>query len=200
MAREILNAMRRCRYTDVMQKIIAVAAVVTMALVAARNADAQTRHRQQSKEVERPAPPVPLDKRDSVVTAAGAFAGKPYWLGLAQCGGIYFKLNLLYTDIAVRARAVKPDPKLNAEYTKKLNEAIRTATVYFGGAEHFLMTERGLERIDAVLIYDEQSRAAGDRIKTIDSALTAVQACPALYQACQQANSKMCNEPLSPLS
>src|SRR5271169_1267454 len=200
MAGEILNAMRRSRYTDVMQKIIAVAAVVTMALLAVRNADAQTHHRQQPKVVEHPAPPVPLDKRDSVVTAAGAFASKPYWLGLAQCGGIYFKLNLLYTDIAVRARAVKPDPKLNAEITKKLNEAIKTATVYFSGAEHFLMTERGLERIDAVLIYDEQSRAAGDRIKTIDSALTAAQACPALYQACQRANSKMCNEPLSPLS
>ena len=154
MAGEVLNAMRCSRYTGVTQKIITAVAVVTMALLAARHADAQTRHRQQRapKDVEHPAPPVPVDKRDSVVTAPGAFASKPYWLGLAQCGGIYFKLNLLYTDIAVRARAVKPDPKLNSEITKKLNEAIKTATVYFSGAEHFLMIERGLERIDAVLI------------------------------------------------
>ena len=70
----------------------------------------------------------------------------------------------------MHARAVKPDPKLNTEYTKKLNDAIKTATVFFNGAEHFLMTDRGLERVDAVLTYDEQSLAAGDRVKTIDAA------------------------------
>ena len=86
---------------------------------------------------------------------------RPYWIGLAQCGGIYFKLNTLYADIAAHARAVKPDPRLTTEYTKKLNDAIKTATAYFSGAEHLLMTDRGLERVDAVLIYDEQSRAAG---------------------------------------
>jgi len=191
--------MARPGYNRGMRKVAGTAAVVAMALVAASSVDAQTRHRQQPKEVEHPAPAVPLDKRDSVVTAAGAFNGRPYWLALAQCGGIYFKLNLLYTDIAVHARSVKPDPKLNAEYTKKLNEAIKTATTYFAGAERFLMTDRGLERIDAVLIYDEQSRAAGDRFKTIDAALNAAQACPALYQACQDAYSKGCSEPLSPV-
>jgi hypothetical protein len=187
-------------YTGAMFKAITASAVVMIALVAASGVDAQTRHRQQPKEVEHPAPPAPVDKRDSVVTAAGAFTGKPYWLALAQCGGIYFKLNLLYTDIAVHARSVKPDPKVNAEFTKKLNEAIKTGTAYFAGAEHFLMTDRGLERIDAVLIYDEQSRAAGDRFKTIDAALNAAQACPVLYQACEEAYSKACNEPLSPVS
>jgi hypothetical protein len=192
--------MARPGYNRGMRKVAGTAAVVAMALVAASSVDAQTRHRQQPKEVEHPAPAVPLDKRDSVVTAAGAFNGRPYWLALAQCGGIYFKLNLLYTDIAVHARSVKPDPKLNAEYTKKLNEAIKTATTYFAGAERFLMTDRGLERIDAVLIYDEQSRAAGDRFKTIDAALNAAQACPVLYQACQDAYSKACSEPLSPVS
>jgi hypothetical protein len=191
--------MARHGYNRGMRKVVGTAAAVAMALVVASSVDAQTRHRQQPKEVEHPAPAVPLDKRDSVVTAAGAFNGRPYWLALAQCGGIYFKLNLLYTDIAVHARSVKPDPKLNVEYTKKLNEAIKTATTYFAGAERFLMTDRGLERIDAVLIYDEQSRAAGDRFKTIDAALNAVQACPALYQACQDAYSKACSEPLSPV-
>jgi len=189
-----------------MWKTIAKAALIfialTVALLAAASADAQTRHRheREPKEVEHPAPAVSLDKRDSVVAAPGAFAGRPYWLALAQCGGIYFKLDTLYTDIAVHARAVKPDPKLNAEFTKKLNDAIKTATVYFNSAEHFLMTDRGLERVDAVLTYDEQSLAAGDRVKTIDAALTAAKACPALYQACQLAHPKACSEPLTPIS
>ena len=171
-------------------------------LLATTCANAQSRHRreQQPREVERPAPAAPVDKRDTVVTTPGPFAGKPYWLALAQCGGIYFKLNTLYTDIAVRARALKPDPKANTEYTKKLNDAIRTATVYFSGAEHFLMGDRGIERIDAVLIYDEQSRAAGDRIKTIDAGLNATKSCPVLYQACQESNSKACSDPLPPVS
>jgi hypothetical protein len=188
------------RGTRKIPKIIGTVIVVSMALVVASGVDAQTRHRQQPKEVEHLAPAVPLDKRDSVVTAAGAFNGRPYWLALAQCGGVYFKLNQLYTDIAVHARAVKPDPRLNSEYTKKLNDAIRTATVFFNGAERFLMTDRGLERVDAVLVYAEQSRAAGERFKTIDAALNAAQACPALYQSCQAAYSKACSEPLSPVS
>ena len=44
------------------------------------------------------------------------------------------------------------------------------------------MTDRGVERVDAVLIYDPQSRAAGDRMKTVDAALAATLACPALYR------------------
>ena len=62
---------------------------------------------------------MPVDKRDSVVAAPGPFNGHPYWLALAQCGGIYFKLNVLYTDAAVHARVVKPDPRANAEYHQK---------------------------------------------------------------------------------
>jgi hypothetical protein len=151
------------------------------------------------KQVEHPAPAVPVDKRDRVVTAPGAFAGRPYWLALAQCGGIYFKLNTLYTDIAVHARVVKPDPKINTEYTKKLNEAINAATVFFDGANEFLMTDRGIERDDAVLIYDGQSRAAGDRAKTVEDALAAARSCPALYEACQQAHAKECSDTLEPL-
>jgi hypothetical protein len=175
--------------------------IVTAALVVA-SANAQTRHHRRErepKEIERPAPTVSIDKRDTTVTLPGAFAGKPYWLALAQCGGAYFKLNVLYTALAVQARAVKPDPKLNSEYTKKLNDAIKTATAFYTGAERFLMTDRGIERIDAVLIYDGQSRAVVDRIKTIDAALNAAKACPALYQACQDAHAKACSEPLAPV-
>jgi hypothetical protein len=207
MVREVLSSMPRPRYSRAMNHrgvpgTIAKTALLIGALVAASNADAQTRHRQQRepKEVERPIPAAPIDKRDSVITAPGPYSGRPYWAALAQCGGVYFKLNTFYADIAAHARAVKPDPRLVTEYTKKLNDAIKTATLYFSGAEHFLMTDRGIERIDAVLTYSEQSRAAGDRVKTIDSGLAAVKACPALYQACQDANAKACGEPLPPIS
>ena len=189
-----------------MSRTIVKAILSVIALAAATSALSQTRHKYERthetepKEVEHPAPAASVDKRDSVVAAAGAFAGRPYWLALAQCGGIYFKLNTLYADIAMHARAVKPDPAVNAEFTKKLNEAIRTATIFFAGAEHFLMTDRGFERVDAVLIYDEQSRAAGERVKTIDEALAAAKACPALYQACQAAYPKACREALLPTS
>ena len=159
-----------------------------------------TRHKREQKESEPSASAVSIDKRDSVLTAPGPFNGRPYWLALAQCGGIYFKLNVLYTDAAVRARVVKPDPHANAEFTKKLSEAINIATTYFDGAEHFLMAQRGLERADAVLTYEGQSRAAGERLKTIESALAAAKDCPAVYHACQEAFVKQCNEPLSPLS
>jgi hypothetical protein len=176
------------------------AALLTIALIAATGAAAQTRRNREPREA--PPPPVPaapLDKRDSVVAAPGAFNGKPYWLALAQCGGAYFKLNVFYTDIATHAR-VKPDPKNAADYTKKLTDAIKIGTMYFNGAERFLMTDRGIERVDAVLTYDPQSRAAGDRLKTVDAALAAALACPALYEACQAAYPKACSEHLPPAS
>jgi hypothetical protein len=180
--------------------MVRMAVIVLAVMAGATNALAQaSRHRVAPKPSEQAAPPVPMDKRDSVVTAPGPFNGKPYWLGLAQCGGIYFKLNVLYTDAAVHARVVKPDPRANAEFTKKLGEAMNIATTYFDSAEHFLMTQRGIERAEAVLTYDGQSRAAGERLKTIEAALAAAKDCPALYQACQEAFSKQCSEPLSPL-
>lgn len=179
------------------------AALLVAVLAAATNAQAQTHRRHvhggSSDTTDRPAPAVPADKRDSGV-AAGTYAGRPYWQLLAQCGGIYFKLNVLYTDIAVHARVTTPDPTLNNEVTKKLNDAIKTATVFFTAAERFLMNDRGIERTDAVLTYSEQSRAAGDRLKSVDAALSAAKACPVLYQACQSAYPKACSEPLVPIS
>ncbi len=197
-AREVLSSPLRPDYNRTMPGIVAKAVLLAVALVAASDANAQTRRRREPKEIERPPAAAPIDKRDSVVAAAGPFSGRPYWLALAQCGGIYFKLNLLYTDEAVRARVVKPDPKANAELTKKLTEAIKIATTYFDAAESFLMSERGIERTDAVLTYDPQSRAVGDRYKTVDAALEAAKACPVLYQACEQAYPKACSEPLAP--
>jgi len=190
-------------YNSAMLERLLKAVLIALCLATiATSAEAQvSRHkRQQTGPSEPPAPAVPVDKRDRVVAAAGAFNGHPYWLVLAQCGGVYFRLNVLYTDLAVQARVVKPDPRANAEYTKKLTEAIKAATTFFDGAEHFLMVDRGIERADAVLTYDAQSRAAGDRLKTVDAALAAAKACPALYQACQQAFAKECNEQLAPAS
>jgi hypothetical protein len=174
--------------------LIAITAVAT-------RASAQYRHhieRREPRQVERPAPAVPLDKRDRVVAASSPFAGRPYWLALAQCGGIFFRLNELYTEVAVHARVVKPDPKRNTEYTKKLNDAINVATSFYDAANQFLMTDRNIERDDAILTYDGPARAAGDRAKTIDDALAAARSCPALYAACQVAHPKECNESLTP--
>ena len=185
-----------------MAKTIVTAGLLALAVLAgATDALAQaTRRKPPPKPPEPPAPAMPIDKRDSVVTTPGLFNGRPYWLALAECGGIYFKLNIFYTDAAVHARVGKPDPHANAEFSKKLKEAIDVATTYFNGAEHFLMAQRGLERADAVLTYDKTSRAAGDRLKSIDAALAAAKDCPAVYHACQEAFSKQCSEPLSPLS
>lgn len=197
----------RPAYNRAMPGILRKAALVALALLglpllAATSVDAQRHHhnRRTRSEVERPPPPVPIDKRDTVVAAPGSFAGKPYWLALAQCGGVYFKLNTLYTDAAVHARVVHPDPHANAVFTKKLQQAISMATTFYNGAENFLITDRSLDRDNAVLTYDGPARAAGESEKTIDAALAAVKACPALYEACQSAYPKLCNGNLVPLS
>ena len=145
MGREVLNRTLRPDYNRAMPGIFTKVALLTIALIAATSADGQTRRKREPHEVERPPPAAPVDKRDSVVTAVGGFAGRPYWLAVAQCGGIYFKLNLFYADAAAHARVVKPDPRATAEYTKNLTEAIKTATTYFDAAERFLMTDRGIE-------------------------------------------------------
>jgi hypothetical protein len=185
------------------EKFAKTALIALVLVVTAMCAQAQTptqRYRREQRKAPEPAvPAVSVDKRDSIVNAAGPFNGHPYWLALAQCGGIYFKLNVLYTDAAVQARVVKPDPKAAADDTKKLNESIRTATTYFDAAEHFLMNDRAIERADAVLTYDGQSRASGDRLKTVDAAIAAAKPCPLLYRACQEAHPKQCNESLAPV-
>src|SRR5579864_6790974 len=184
-----------------MRRIVTKSAIVAVvALLAATSADAQRHHRRIHREVERPPAPVATDKRDAMVAAPGAFAGKPYWLALAQCGGIYFKLNTLYTDAAVHARVVHPDPHANATFTKNLQEAISLATTFYNAAEKFLEIDRSRDRDHAVLTYDGPARAAGDRIKSIEAGLAAVKACPALYEACQAAYPKACSGTLVPLS
>jgi hypothetical protein len=194
-----LNLQLRVDYNRTMPGIFARAALLTIALVAVTSADAQTRRKREIQEAAPPVPAASVDKRDSVVAAPGPFNGKAYWLALAQCGDAYFKLNLFYTDLAVHAR-IKPDPRATAEYTRKLTDAIKTGTIYFNGAERFLMTDRGIERVDAVLTYDPQSRASEDRLKTVEAAEAAAQACPALYQTCRATYPKACGEQLPPTS
>jgi hypothetical protein len=165
------------------------------ALLMATAADAQSR-RKRERERESPPPSAPApDKRDRLVTAPGTpFNGRPYWYALAQCGGIYFKLNTLYTAAAIQAKVVKPDPAANAQFTKKSDAARRTATAFFEAAERFLVADRGLAREGAIMTYDGQATAEGDRHKTIDAGEQAAKPCPALYQTCRDALPKICNE------
>jgi hypothetical protein len=200
MGREVLNRLSRRAYNRAMPATFAKCALIAIAFVAATSVDAQRSHRRRvPKESEAVARPLSLDKRDSIVALPGPYSGRPYWLALAQCGGIYFKLNMLYTDAAVHVRVVKPDPRANADYTKKINAAIRVATTFLDAAENFLRIDRGLDRDNAILTYDEQSRTAGDRVKTIDGAVGVVKTCPALYEACRSAYPKACSEPLVPM-
>ena len=78
---------KRPDYNRLMPRTFAKAALLTVALIAATSADAQTRRKRETREAAPPqVPTAPLDKRDSVVAAPGALNGKPYWLALAQCG------------------------------------------------------------------------------------------------------------------
>src|SRR5437879_4934797 len=119
-----------------MRRITKAAIIVCAALIAATAADAQGKRK---RERERPPAPSPPDRRDRLVALPGSpFNGKPYWQSLAQCGGIYFKLNNLYSTVAIHAKVVKPDPAANAQFTKKSDAARRTATAFFEAAERFL--------------------------------------------------------------
>jgi hypothetical protein len=176
-------------------------AVLALALAVTTSADAQSRKKRPREPAQRPPAATPVDKRDSVVALSGSpFNGRPYWAALGHCGGVYFKLSTLYTEIAIRARAVKPDPKINAEYTKKLNDASTVATAHYVAAERFLASERGLDRAEAVMTYDARARDASNRVSTIDAAVAATKGCPALYQACHEAFPKFCTEANMPTS
>lgn len=174
------------------RRTIAVATIVLLALSSV--AGAETRRR--AKKQQEAAPPaVPADKRDRVVSAPGtAFNGKVYWQATAQCGGIYFKLGTLYSDFAIRAKVIKPDPAAYASFTKDADGANKTATAFFDAAERFLTADRKLTRDEAVMTYDGVASASGDRIKTAEAAVLAAKPCPELYLACRSAFPQVCNE------
>jgi hypothetical protein len=79
--------------------------MLVLTFVAVASADVQARSQRPQQRQPEPAPPAaPADKRDSLVPGSATFNSRPYWQALAQCGGIYFKLNVFYTDAAVRPR------------------------------------------------------------------------------------------------
>lgn len=152
---------------------------------------------QQKKREKQPAPAATPagDKRDRVVAAPGSpFNGKAYWQATAQCGGLYFKIGALYSDSAIKAKVVKPDPTALAQFTKSADQASRSATAFFEAAERFLIADRKVARDEAVLTYDGLAAAAGDRVTTVEAAVQAARACPDLYQTCRGAFPQVCND------
>ena len=167
----------------------AAALVIALTLTAA----AETTRR--SKKQEPAAAPTPADKRDRVVSAPGTpFHGRAYWQATAQCGGIYFKLGTVYSDAAVKAKVVKPDPPAYAQLTREADGASRTATAFFEAAERFLIADRKLARDEAVMTYDVVATTNGDRVKTTEAAVLAAKPCPELYKTCRGAFPQVCND------
>ena len=107
------------------RRTIAIAAILSIALSSLAAAQSQTKRR--SGKQDAPPPATPADKRDRVVSAPGtAFNGKAWWQAAATCGGIYFKLGTVYSDAAIRAKVVKPDPAAYASLTKDADGASKT--------------------------------------------------------------------------
>ena len=173
-------------------RLVRLGAALLCAAILVQDAAAQSRG-QRKRETAPQGPPG--DRRAQMVAAPGtAYHGKAYWLGMAQCGGAYFKLGNLYAEEATRIRAAKPDPAAAAEFTRKSETAGRAAATFFDLAERFLMTDRGLSQEDAVHAFDGQATSTGDRLKTIDAAVKAVEPCPALYETCRTSAAKICSE------
>ncbi|MEA2874849.1 MAG: hypothetical protein QOF14_45 [Hyphomicrobiales bacterium] len=175
------------------RRTIAIAAILSIALSSLAAAQSQTKRRPTKQEA--PPPTTPADKRDRVVNAPGtAFNGKAWWQAAATCGGIYFKLGIVYSDAAIRAKVVKPDPAAYASLTKDADGASKTATAFFDAAERFLIADRKVARDEAVMTYDAVASANGDRVKTADAAVQAAKPCPDLYKTCRGAFPQLCND------
>jgi hypothetical protein len=139
--------------------------------------------------------PVAGDKRDRLVTAPGTpFNGRAFWQAAAQCGGIYFRLNTLYSDAAISAKVIKPDPAAFTRLSKDADGASVNATAFFDVSERFLVADRKVTREDAVMTYDNVAHSAGDRFKSVEAALQAVKPCPELYKVCRGAFPQVCND------
>ena len=173
------------------ERIIALAAILTIALASSAAAEQTRRPR---KKVE-PAAAVPGDRRDRLVAAPGTpFHGRAYWQAAAQCGGIYFRLNTIYAEAAITAKVIRPDPAAYSTYTKEAEGAATTATTFFDVSERFLTADRKFAREEAVQTYDPVASSAGDRLKTVEAALQAAKPCPELYKTCRGAYPQLCND------
>jgi hypothetical protein len=181
------------RFLTFMWRISKTIVITVLALLVVTAADAQSRRK---KERETAPPAAPPDRRDRLVAAPGTpFNGRPYWLVLAQCGGIYFKINNLYALAAIQAKVVKPDPAANTRFSKLSDVARRNATSFFEASERFLVADRGIAREEAMLMYDNRGTDEGERHKTVEAAEKAAQPCPALYRTCRESFAKICSEP-----
>jgi hypothetical protein len=171
---------------------VTTAAILLIALTLSAAAETPKRSKKQQ---ETAAPPSPAEKRDRTVSAPGTpFNGKAYWQATAQCGGVYFKLGTVYSDAAIKAKVVKPDPAAYAQWTKEADGASRTATAFFEAAERFLIADRKLARDEAVMTYDVVASANSDRVKTAEAAVQAAKGCPELYKTCRGAFPQVCND------
>ena len=161
-------------------------------LLPAVAAQAQTR---QKKQEQTPAQAVG-DRRDRVVAAPGTpFNGRAFWQATAQCGGTYFKLYSAYSDAAITAKVIKPDPTAFTKHTRDAEVASITATAFFDASERFLIADRKLNRDEAVVMLDAAAHTAGERLKSIDAATAAAKPCPELYQLCRGAFPQICSDP-----
>jgi hypothetical protein len=170
-----------------------VIAITAIAVILPSATEAAPRPKKQDQAA--PAP-TPGDKRDRVVTAPGTlFHGRAYWQAAAQCGGIYFKLNTAYSEAAISAKVIKPDPAAFTKLSKEAEEASVTATVFFDASERFLIADRKLARDEAVQTFDPVANAAGERLKSIDAALQAAKPCTDFYKTCRGAHPQVCSDP-----
>jgi len=170
-------------------------AVTLIALaIAATLSTADAARRIKKQEDAAPAP-TPGDKRDRVVTAPGTpFNGRAFWQAAAQCGGIYFRLNTLYSDAAISAKVIKPDPAAFTRLSKDADGASVNATAFFDVSERFLVADRKVSREDAVVTYDNVAHTAGDRFKSVEAALQGAKPCPEFYRVCRGAFPQVCND------
>ena len=174
-------------------------AVLIVAWPASEAAAAAPRKR--AKDAQTTTPQSPPDRRDRTVALPGSpFNGRPYWLALAQCGGVYFRLATLTSDAAARARAIKPDPAAVAQFSRRSDAASGAVTAFFEAAERILVADRAVARDQAVLLYDPRAAEAGDKLGSIEAAENAAKPCPALYRACGAAHGKLCLDPRAPTS
>jgi hypothetical protein len=174
-------------------RLRAVTFIVVLAIAATLPAaDAARRLKKQDDAA--PAP-TPGDKRDRLVTAPGTpFNGRAFWQAAAQCGGIYFRLNTLYSEAAISAKVIKPDPAAFTKLSKDADGASANATTFFDVSERFLIADRKVTREDAVMTYDGFAYSAGERFKSVEAALQATKPCPDLYKVCRGAFPQVCND------
>ena len=93
----------------------------------------------------------------------------------------------LYSDAAISAKVIRPDPAAYTRLTKDADGAAARATAFFDVSERFLVADRKVARDEAVMTYDPVASSAGDRLKSVEAALQAAKPCPELYQACRGA-------------